>query len=395
MPFLAPFDEFLRITGFDAGMPGLIRDLGRRLKKPVPSEKTMQTAFRKNTTRSTADRILDVLHASLPEDFDTDELADKLRPWEDLNVGSNGASWYPAVMGLRKYQLKEALPYSRAEKLINDRVKAEYEFLAELKDIEQRPIVGKEDRSLKEQSFIRLLHDHTFVDKSLIENALHTNQSDPGSETVLNRLWQEMRIDFYYNLISALSLDLMQRFRELEIDSGHLDEMVATGPLGTLAPIRDPSGKVTYPFERLLERWKFVFADSPEQPLSWRQLSKAIPHPSDEVVAKLDPSSLEYKDLVEKANETRKTRLREWRGGTSPKREQLEQFVVNLVPEDRDAHYALLVGYIAVAWGRLVDQEMAKNEDAGHYHSMDESLLFRYQRVWDEYRDQAAEIATA
>lgn len=33
MPFMAPFEEFLRITGFDAGMPGLIRDLGRRLKE--------------------------------------------------------------------------------------------------------------------------------------------------------------------------------------------------------------------------------------------------------------------------------------------------------------------------------------------------------------------------
>lgn len=92
MPFLAPFE---------AGIPGLIRDRGRGYK-PAPFDKTMQTVFRKNTARPTADLILDILHSTFQDEFDTNELTEKLRPWEDMDVGSNGASWQFGSSGLEK-----------------------------------------------------------------------------------------------------------------------------------------------------------------------------------------------------------------------------------------------------------------------------------------------------
>ncbi|WP_300499530.1 hypothetical protein [Marinobacter sp.] len=100
IPFLPPFEEFLRLSGFSAGMPGMIRDLGLQSGKVPPSDKTLKSAFTKPVTRSTANRIQDILAAKLPDNFDLLELSEKFKPWEDLKLRSNGASWFPAILSL-------------------------------------------------------------------------------------------------------------------------------------------------------------------------------------------------------------------------------------------------------------------------------------------------------
>lgn len=184
----------------------------------------------------------------------------------------------------------------------------------------------------------------------------------------------------------------MERFVELGIDSKGSDEMVSQGLMGILAPKREPDGQIFYPFAQLLDKWKSVFSEDPNKPLTWRELSKAIPHPSDQEIAELDPKSQKCKDLWDIAMDTRKTRLKEWRSGVLPRDDQLLSFVENLLPENRDGHYAWLVAHLSLIWGRLIKQEMHRYEAGGSLYDIDDGLLFRYQDIWKHYRDQAADI---
>lgn len=392
IPFLPPFEEFLRLIGFGSGMPGLIRDLGLQLGKVPPSDKTLQSAFSKPVTRSTANRIQDIFAAKLPDNFDLDKFTEKLKPWEDLKLRSNGASWYPALLFLREFSLKDRFPNSRAERFIHDRINAEYDFLDEIKRIAIKPDQTKTDKALQEAAMKRLLHEYTFVDNDLIEMASKVRMSDPDRPQIEQQFWQDIRIDFYYRLLSNLSLDIMERFQELGIDSKGSDEMNSQGLMGILAPKRDSDLRILFPFAQLLEKWKTVFSDDPNKPLTWRELSKAIPHPNDEKMAGLDPTSQDYKDLRDAAMDTRKTRLKEWRNGVLPRDEQLLRFVEDLLPEDRDGHYAWLVAHLSLIWGRLINQEMERYEGAGSLYDLNDGLLFRYHDIWKHYRDQAADI---
>lgn len=392
IPFLPPFEEFLRLSGFSAGMPGMIRDLGLQLGKVPPSDKTLKSAFTKPVTRSTANRIQDILAAKLPDNFDLLELSEKFKPWEDLKLRSNGASWFPAILSLREFSLRDRFPNSRAERFIHDRITAEYDCLEEIKRIALKPNQTKTDKALQEDVMKRLLHEHTFLDSNLIERASTVRMSDPERPRIEQQFWQDIRIEFYYSLLSNLSLDIMERFVELGIDSKGSDEMVSQGLMGILAPKREPDGQILYPFAQLLDRWKSVFSEDPNKPLTWRELSKAIPHQSDQEIAKLDPKSREYKDLWDIAMDTRKTRLKEWRSGVLPRDEQLLSFVENLLPENRDGHYAWLVAHLSLIWGRLIKQEMHRYETSGSLYDIEDGLLFRYQDIWKHYRDQAADI---
>lgn len=395
LPFLPPLDEFLRLSGIAAGMPGLIRDLSSQLGKQPPSEKTLKSAFTRTVTRSTALRIQDIVTAKLPDPAKLDKLDEQLQPWKDLKLRSNGASWLPAITSLRDFCLEDRFPDARAEKFIHDRIEAEYEFLADIKHIALNPSDEQTDKSLKENAMRRLLFQHTFVDKELIEKACKVRMSDPERPRIENQFWQDVRIEFYYRLLSELSLDLLERFKEMGMGSEGQEEMISKGVMGVLAPKRRPDGRIHYPFAQLLERWKAVFSDSGGRPLTWRQLSRAIPHPNDKEMANLDPGSMEYRDLQEVAMQTRKTRLREWRGGVLPKDEQLVDFIENLLPEGKDGHYAWFVAHVSLSWGRLIDQEVARHEKGGLIYPINEGLLFRYHDIWEHYREQAARILAA
>lgn len=392
LPFLPPFEEFLRLSGFAAGMPGLIREIGAQLNKVPPSEKTLKKAFTNPVTRSTANRIQDIVAARLPNYVDLETVTEKFKPWEELQLRSNGASWFPAIISIRDFCLKDRFPNARAERFIHDRISAEYDFLVEVKRIALNPSGDKLDNELKEGAMRKLLYEHTLVDKDLIEKASRVRISDPQRPMIEQRFWQDIRIDFYYNLLSELSLDILQRFKEVGLCSKGADEMVSKGLMGLLAPKRGSDSRVHYPFAQLLERWRIVYSKEADKQLSLRELSKAIPHPSDERLDKLSPGSLEYRDLKEVAMATRKKRLREWQDGVCPQDEQLESFIKNLIPEGENGYYAWLIAHISIIWGRFIDQEVQRHDANGALYPLDEGLLFRYHDIWKHYRDQAADI---
>jgi hypothetical protein len=393
LPFVPPFEQFLKLLGFNSGMSGMVKEIGLEAGKVPPSEKTLKTAFKHTVTRSTAERIRDIMMLRIPEGEDLNELEKSLEPWDNLKLRSNGASWYPAISGLRKWTLKDRFPNCRAEQFIYRRINEEYRFLSKVKPIVSSPVRTAQERKIPENAMKQLLIDHTFVDQELLEKASVLPLSAEEAPQILTALWREIRTDFYYQLMCNLSLDIIDRFRDLGIQSPSKQELLEKGLMGSLAPRLDLDGKIIYPFARLLERWTHSFSGNPEKPMTWQQLSKAMPHAHDEKVKQLDPDSVEYKDLQEIAKQTRKRRLREWRGGVSPSDEQLYQFVVNLVPKDEDAYYTWLIARIAVMWGRFIDEESLGLEE-GNADLMS-GLMFRYQDVWAHYKDQAADLLAA
>lgn len=390
LPFLPPFEEFLRLIGFDAGMPGLVRDLAHQLEKVPPSDKTLRSAFAKPITRSTAERIQGILEAKISDSLNMEELKDQMRPWEELRLRSNGATWLPAIAGLRQQVLNGKFAESHAERFIHKRINAERLFLLKIKPVLLSKTRTKHDQETLESAMTDLLYENTLVDRDLIEKASKVNRSEPEASLIEQRLFQEIRIDFYYNLLATLSLDLLQRLQELDIESLDSQEFISKGLFGIIAPNISADGKIEYPFAQLLDRWRTVFSVSPTKPLTLRELSKAIPHPHDEKLSDLDPESVEYKDLLYVAMQTRKTRLREWRGGVAPQGDQLVAFVRNLLPEGADGYYPWLIAQISIVWGRLIDQEMEKSGELPC--SFENRMLFRFQDVWERYEAQAASI---
>lgn len=368
--------------------------MGLELGMVPPSDKTLKTAMFKPVTQATADRVKDIVITKLADSVNIMRQTERFAAWESLNMASNGASWFPAMLSFRDHTLKDQFPNSRAEKFIHQRVTAELELLTKIRELSSTSKnLSNEHQRFGTKLVLQLLAKHTFVDKHLINMANTIKPSSPNALKIQNRFLQEVRIDFYYNLLSNLSLDALPIFAQAVSGSpASLHEYADHGIFGLIAPQIGDDGKVTYPFARLLERWKYIFSDTPDKPLSWREIARAIPHPSDEKLEKLDPRSQEYRDVCDVAMETKKKRLQEWRSGVSPQTDQLIGFVKNLVPEGLNGTPAWFIGDIAISWGRLIDGEMkaSKPEDAAF--PIEKGLLFRFEDVWEHYKGQAASM---
>ncbi|MFL1486312.1 hypothetical protein [Marinobacter sp. LN3S78] len=399
IPFLPPYEEFVRLIGLSGGMAGAIRNVAIEMGKVPPDAKTLRKAFREPVTRSVAERMKAIYESRISDSNAIDRIIEEFRPWEELQLRSNGASWLPAIRSFRDLILKDRFPESRAEQFLQTRIDAEYDFLKEIKPVVHAKTRSTADLELTQSALKRLLQHHTFIGKELIEEACEITRSDSGkfarNASAEQRFWQDMRIDFYYNLLSQISLDVLESLNTEDITPQAREMLVTQGFVGSLAPTVDQEGNITFPFTHLLEEWRRVFSGEEEEVLPLRRLADSIPHPSDEQMARLDPATREYQDLASQARETRKTRLKEWRSGVLPKDDQLEGFVLNLVPDQAEFRYAHFRAQLSVIWNRLIKQEVARHRDDGALYQLKEGLLFRYEDIWGNYKDQAAKTMAA
>lgn len=139
-----------------------------------------------------------------------------------------------------------------------------------------------------------------------------------------------------------------------------------------------------------MDSWRLQLGDG--KPLSWRRLASYMPTPKRRLAETMEPER--EKDQAAADFETQWRRLHEWRNGTVPQDDQLRAFVKNILPEGYDVRLSLLMAKISLAWSAFIRQEAELANSHGALKPKEHnSLLASFPDYWNEYRDQAAELA--
>src|SRR5690554_7290073 len=89
------------------------------------------------------------------------------------------------------------------------------------------------------------------------------------------------------------------------------------------------------PFERLLDAWRGRITKDGSK-LPWVEVADRLPNPYGLDAHQSRAPHQTVEERKEDIRRNKKSRLREWRNGTRPTAEQLQQFIRNLIPEDEN-----------------------------------------------------------
>lgn len=405
LPFVPPADKFLFYLGVPGGVSGVISKLSRCPDNPKPIDpKTVRKAVREGVSPRSFSQIKGILDSVVtPEMYDY-IASPYLAPWMETTLRQNGLSWLCIARGMHLRAFPEERPETFTEQFIKNRAEREMKLLQTGLDIQKNSSTLKAFDERWCEYLSDFLKQHTEVAPSIIDRGLRTwlalksraNQPRKDQAGLLLGLYTRLRLDFYYQLLCNLSLDLIQWFKDKGGLDGHEQWIVENSLFGDMLPEFDGE-KVMLPFEKLLDAWRRGAAPDGGD-LSWAQIAQCLPNPQG-----LDPENQSLapgqtrNDRKEAIEKNKKSRLREWRQGTRPKANQLEQFMLNLIPNGNNASSAILRANIACTWGEFIKDELALFSELGLIDARYEVLpaFNLYLSYWAGYKAQAAQIVAA
>lgn len=405
LPFMPSADKFLAYLGMPGGIAGVVSKLGSRPgQPPLIDPKTVRKAFREGVSPNSFTQIKGLLDSVVPSEIYDYITSPYLLPWMETTLRQNGLSWLAIARGARLNFSQAARPETFTELFIKRRAEQEMRLLQTGQEIQK----SDPSSAVFDERWRQTLHDfflqHTKVDPVLIDSglqawaALKSRADQPHKVQVglLFGLYTRLRIDFYYQLLCNLSLDLIQWPKEGEGTSGHEHWLIENSFFGDMVPAFD-GHSLALPFEQLMDTWRRNAAPDGGD-LSWARLAQSLPNPQE---IDLEKQSLAPGQTREDRNaaigKNKQSRLREWRQGIRPKRDQLEQFVQNLVPNENDASSAIMRADIACIWGTFILDELTLFEDHRLIGALHETLpaFELYPSYWADYKTQAAQIFAA
>jgi hypothetical protein len=403
LPFIPPADKFLEYLGRPGGLAGLINMLGNQLDQPLPDPKTVRKAIKEGVSPRSFNQIKSILESVSTPEMNEYIAGQYLAPWMETTLRQNGLAWLCMVRGqhLKTFQNKQT--ETLAEKFVKDRAEKELELLQVRQEIQNNAETTVSEERWRETLNDFLLRNTRVESTHIVKGletwmALKTRKDQPNKEQVglLLGLYTRLRIDFYYQLLCNISLDLIRWFKEKGTLGEHDGKwLVQDGFFGDMVPAFDGES-LMLPFESLLDTWR-EGAGPNDSDLSWAKVSQYLPDPYglDEKTSRAPNQTVE--ERTERIRKNKESRLREWRYGTRPEPEQLSQFVRNLSRKEDDVPLALMRLDIACIWGSYILDELATFERYGLMEALHETLpaFERFPAYWADYQAQAAQIVAA
>jgi hypothetical protein len=357
----------------------------------------------RNGSQRSFDQIKSILDTvASPEMYDY-VTSPYLKPWMETKMRQNGLAWLSMARGMHLKNYPPGRPDTFTERFIKRRAEQEIALLQSGKKIQM-----DSPSAFFDEYWAQALHDfllkNTKVEPAFIDRGIQAwavldpKKDQPNQEHVgfLLGLYTRLRIDFYYQLLCNLSLDLIQGFKEGEGVSGHEQWLIENSFFGDMVPVFD-GYTLTLPFERLLDTWRRNVAPGGKD-ISWAKIAQSLPNPQGR---DLKSQSLAPKQTRDDRNaairKNKQSRLREWRKGTRPKPEQLEEFFRNLTVDESSASSAIMRADIACNWGAFILDERKSFESYGLLDALNETLpaFELYPSYWADYKTQAAQIVAA
>jgi hypothetical protein len=404
-PFMPPASKFLAYLGMSGGIAGLVNKLSHRPEQPLLIDpKTVRKAVREGVSPRSFAQIKDLLDSvATPEIYEYIN-SSYLLPWMETRQHQNGLSWLFIARGEHLRIFKDPRPETFTEQFIKRRAEQEMELIQTGQEIrEKKPSPEFFDQRLCEY-LIDFFKQHTEVEPALIDQGLQiwvslkSGAVQPHKEQagLLYGLYTRLRIDFYYQMLCNLSLDLIQWLKESEGIAGHEQWLIENSLFGDMVPAFD-GHSLTLPFEQLIDTWRRNAAPDGGD-LSWARIAQSLPNPQGVDLEKQSSALGQTGDDRKAAiGKNKQSRLREWRQGTRPKPDQLDRFVRSLIPDESDASFAIMRADIACIWGAFILDELALFEEYGLIDAIHETLpaFELYPSYWANFKAQAARIVAA
>ncbi|WBU42665.1 MULTISPECIES: hypothetical protein [Marinobacter] len=405
LPFVPPADKFLFYLGMPGGVSGVISKLSRCPNNTKPIDpKTVRKAVREGVSPRSFSQIKGILDSVVTPEMYEYIASPYLAPWMETTLRQNGLSWLCIARGMHLRAFPATRPETFTEQFIKSRAEREMELLQTGLDIQKNSSTPEAFDERWCEYLSDFLKQHTEVEPSIIDRGLQTwialrsraDQPRKDQAGLLLGLYTRLRVDFYYQLLCNLSLDLIQWFKDRAGLDEHEQWLVENSLFGDMLPEFDDE-KLILPFEKLLDAWRRNAAPDGGD-LSWARIAQCLPNPQglDTEKQSLAPGQTRN-DRNVSIVKNKKSRLREWRQGTRPKSNQLEQFILNLMPNGNDASSAIMRADIACIWGELIQDELALFGELGLIDARYEatSAFNLYPTYWAGYKAQAAQIVAA
>ncbi|MCG8518530.1 MAG: hypothetical protein MI794_11125 [Pseudomonadales bacterium] len=400
--FLPHVSDFLRITLGDSGsFPRLVEGMADVAGIKAPHRTTLKKAEHQPVTRGSAMKIQRIWLSSLPDKEFLKDLEIALQRWVDLQLKNNGSSWVASLAGAERSKIGLALKGSRVASFIEKRIAQEKSFLDWIKQetsrqTNKRPQAGVWIRQAQE-----FLSNNTSVDLEVIRLMAEIDHTakDPRSaewkrgKSILRVVNHQLRIDFYYSLLCELGLDVAAYLAANRVYEAHRDQLFKWGLAGDIAPeISSQESRKDRPLIRLFEVWRQRLSELAGEEVTVRKMASYLPLPRDCTAEEF----LSYSSETPRDHKYR--RFKKWRKGEIPDQSALETFIARLCEGHDSEHYlAWMKAQVALAWGRLIDEEEEALTSIFNAHQDLQcfNAIGSYSKYWNRYQKQAADIPAA
>ena len=402
--FLPHVSDFLRIALGDSGsFPRLIKTMANAAGVDAPHLNTLKKAEQKPVTLSTAMKIKRVWHASIPDKQFLESIEAAVEPWNGLQLKNNGSSWVAALAGADKSKISPALKGSRVASFLEQRMAQEKAFLDWVKQETSRQPNKQHDPVVWIRRAQEFLREHTLVDPELISLIAEIDHTATNPESVewlrgkciLRVVNHQLRVDFYYTLLCELALDVADYLVAHGAYETHKQQLVDQGFVGDIAPLasaQEAPSERDRPLIRLFEVWKHRLSALNGCDFSYRRMASYLPLPGD----------CSEEEFASRAFETpadhKYGKLKRWRKGTIPDLSDFETFIARICAgHDSDHYLAWMKAQVALAWGRLIDEEEEALSSilTAHPDLQCFNAIGFYTAYWNRYQKQAADISAA
>ncbi|KAE8440077.1 hypothetical protein [Vreelandella piezotolerans] len=389
-PFMPPVWELVgwlddKCTGMHTLLHRMQED--ESLKLTPVHRQTLKKAYRNGVSPRIAEKIERNLH-KVAEQKNMADLLSHITPKEPIVRDTNGTKWLVFSQGLlegiNQHQPIQKLELPLTLSFLEKRAKAERQLILTCHQARKMETSPEEKLTRMRKAICEVFRHHTLLNSQEIRSysTAMIDASRPGQQRTTELVAEALkvlfclRVDFYHQLLASFMTDMLKIKESLRIPDTLTDALVNHGGMGQLMPFLEGEKLVT-PTYRLYELWLGAFSLNSEKPMSYRTMSLHLPTPSITRTRVGDQATLE--DIHNAANETRRSRLKEWRTGTAPKIDQLIAFIESLTGESYGAFMPLIMTHVATAWTNWIEQELANLEKQ---LQEDPSLTVHLNRDW-------------
>jgi hypothetical protein len=403
-PFMPPIWELVgwlddKCTGMHTLLHRIQEDDSLKLARV--HRQTLKKSCHEGASPRIAKKIEGNLH-QVVEQKKVAELLQRITPTEPLVRGTNGTKWlmffHGYLEGIYQHQPIKKLELPLTLSFLVRRAKAESDLILACHKIRKMEASPEEKLSRMRVAICEAFRHHTLLNSQEIQrySAAMIDVSQPGQPRMTEVVAEVLkcsfclRMDFYHQLLASFMVDMMGIQESLNMPDTLKDALVNHGGMGQLMPKLE-EGKLITPTFRLYEYWCGAFSP-PESLLSYRSMAKHLPRTQG--VWAQDNEEMNEQDIQTIVDETRLTRLKEWRSGTVPNTDQLTTFLESITGESYGAFLPLVMTRVATAWTKWIVKEqtqldqLVQETPALGEHLDFEWFLARFSR-YPEYWAQA------
>ncbi len=393
-----------KCTGMHTILHRIQEDEGLELEKS--DRKTLKKSCQEGVSPRVARKIVGNLH-KVAEHKNVTALPHRTTPTEPIVRGTNGTKWlifsYGYLEGINQHQPIQKLELPSTLSFLENRAKAERRLVLAFHQTRKMEISTEKKLSLMRTAIYEALRHHTLLNSQEVQkySAAMIDASRPGqprttemaSKVIKSLLC--LRVDFYHQLLANFMADMLNIRASLKLSPRLDDALTHQGGMGKLVPLLE-EGKLLTPTNRLYEFWRDAFSPPGEQPISYRAMAMHLPLPL--VVRTRVKAKADLQDIQYAADETRRSKLKEWRGNTVPEAEHLTKFLESLAGEAYSAFLPFIMARVATAWTKWIEQERALlNQLTQEHPALAEELdlewlverFSRYPQYWEHVKAQA------